>query len=255
MKPKTIKIDDDVREVLRTIACSGCFAAITRQLDRPLYEKVDKVLKALGGKWSKGKGHKFPSDAANIIAQVVDARDVVDVKKTHGQFFTPPELAADIVRGIKGLGKGVRVLEPSAGEGALAIAVAATGATVTCVEMDPRLAGILESYGYRVIEDDFLSQPWPVVENEFYDVVLMNPPFAGDQDIEHVRHALQFLKPRGRLVAIMSPGFTMGGRKARSEFRDLVMKLGGWDELPEGSFKESGTSVRTVLVTLTKPAD
>jgi hypothetical protein len=39
-----------------------------------------------------------------------------------------------------------------------------------------------------------------------YDRVFMNPPFAEHADIRRVTHALDFLKPDGLLVAVMSAG-------------------------------------------------
>jgi hypothetical protein len=60
---------------------------------------------------------------------------------------------------------------------------------------------------------------------------------------------LRFLKPDGRLVAIMSAGVSFRQDKRTTAFRKLVEERGGMIEpLPEDSFKESGTSVNTVLV-------
>ena len=39
-----------------------------------------------------------------------------------------------------------------------------------------------------------------------FDRVVMNPPFCRGRDLDHVRHALRFVAPGGRLVAIMSAG-------------------------------------------------
>ena len=58
----------------------------------------------------------------------------------------------------------------------------------------------LEAKGYNLAgESNFLDH-----EGE-YDRIVMNPPFEAGQDIDHVRHAFQFLKDGGRLVSIMSP--------------------------------------------------
>jgi hypothetical protein len=82
----------------------------------------------------------------------------------------------------------------------------------------------------------------------------MNPPFAGQADIEHVTHALNFLKPGGKLVAIMSAGVTFRQDRKAADFRALIWGMGGTiEELPEDAFKQSGTSVRTVLVEVCPP--
>ena len=63
--------------------------------------------------------------------------------------------------------------------------------------------------------------------------------------------AIDFLRPGGALVAIMSGNVPDArGRKA-SDFRYLVAKHGGhFEALPPSTFKESGTNVKTVLLTL-----
>jgi type I restriction-modification system DNA methylase subunit len=79
----------------------------------------------------------------------------------------------------------------------------------------------------------------------------MNPPFADQQDIRHVEHALRFLKPGGRLVAIMSAGVSFRQDRQATTFRELVEGCDGTIEpLPEGAFEASGTGVRAVLVTI-----
>jgi hypothetical protein len=50
----------------------------------------------------------------------------------------------------------------------------------------------------------------------------MNPPFEKGQDIEHVRHAYDQLKPGGRVVAIMSEGPFFRSDKKATEFRDWL---------------------------------
>jgi hypothetical protein len=82
----------------------------------------------------------------------------------------------------------------------------------------------------------------------------MNPPFSKRADIKHVMHAFKFLKPGGRLVAIMSAGVSFRDDKLGTAFRSIVIGNGGTIEPnPEGSFKASGTSVSTVMVTMNAP--
>jgi hypothetical protein len=80
---------------------------------------------------------------------------------------------------------------------------------------------------------------------------LANPPFAKQADIVHVKHALKFLEPAGLLVSVMAGNVEFRDNKLTQDFRDLVEHRGGVIEaLPDGSFKSSGTQVRTVLVTI-----
>lgn len=79
-------------------------------------------------------------------------------------------------------------------------------AIVDCVEVQPGLAEALRGEGIfrRVLACDFLAlKPDP---ESLYDHVVMNPPFDRERDIDHIMHALDFLKPDGFLIAVMSAG-------------------------------------------------
>ncbi|WP_344897990.1 methyltransferase, partial [Nonomuraea antimicrobica] len=89
-----------------------------------------------------------------------------------------------------------------------------------------------------------------------FDRVLMNPPFSKGQDIQHVTHALRFLKPGGQLVAVMSTGVTSRQDKTTLAFCDLVWKRGGHiTPLPDNAFAISGADVRTVLAVIPAPEE
>lgn len=180
-------------------------------------------------------------------------------------FPTPPELARVMLDKAGGCMAGLRVLEPSAGTGRIIEAVAqnATGfdcVRVVAVEVSAALVSGLETMrrkwlyandsNFEIVAGDFLAQNGNLGK---FDRVIMNPPFADSQDIAHVRHAYEFLKPGGRLVAIMGEGaFFRSDRKA-AEFREWLEAVGGEAEkLPAGSFEASGTGVNTRLVVIEK---
>ncbi|MDH5183376.1 MAG: methyltransferase, partial [Gammaproteobacteria bacterium] len=149
------------------------------------------------------------------------------------------------------------VLEPSAGHGAIADALAAImqDGHIDCVESNYTLRDILQAKGYNVIEHNFMELAADPLENEhfYYDRVVMNPPFENLQDVDHIRHAFDLLKDGGRLVSIMSPSpFTRSDKKCEA-FRQWFDNLGGERvELPEGSFKPSGTNINTIMVIIDK---
>ena len=125
------------------------------------------------------------------------------------------------------------------------------GHVVDVIELQPELVQELELYNFNnVLCADFLKvQPSPV-----YDRIVMNPPFDRGRDIDHVRHAWDFLKPGGVLVAIMSAGTEFRGDKKAVAFRKLVDRVRGQrQDLPAGSFAESGTFVNALYVKLRKP--
>jgi len=148
---------------------------------------------------------------------------------------------------------GHTVLEPSAGTGSLAKACMAAGAKeVICVELDSFNAGELLKAGFDAYCTDFLQ----FVPGETYKRIVMNPPFTRNQDVVHVSKALALLAPHeGQLTAIMM------ANTDRGPFRRMVEDLdesGWWHEsmdLPEGSFKEAGTGVHTMLFRVRSPAE
>ena len=194
-----------------------------------------------GGKWNKStKSHVFSSDPRGKLGLMVETGVAVNEKNLFQAFFTPEQLARDVVNKVGVDGK--RVLEPSAGEGAFVKACIAAGAkSVDCIELNPEFAKKLEGLKCSVSVGDFLEKS----VGEKYERIVMNPPFTKNQDILHVEHALKFLAPGGVLVAIM------GGNTSRPKFQKLISD---WDatvqEIEAGTFKESGTNVSTVLVTI-----
>lgn len=259
MKTYQTKIDADVRAVLeRSVITATSLVLPAEQLARPLYEKVNKVLVAAGGKWNRGKkAHLFPNDPRAILGLALETGGIVDTKKNLGQFFTNRQLAEYVVNRLN-IRHGMRVLEPSAGDGALAIVAfedlcngACVDGRVTCVEIDPVYVAKLEAKGcFTVVAGDFLT--FKPSQLGHFDRVVMNPPFNGHQDIQHVIHAFDFLDDGGQLAAIMSSGAITLDTRRGEDFRDLVDEHGSWEPLPEGSFVDAGTKVNTILVTLAR---
>ncbi len=242
-------INQDVLEILRQCQCDGDALTITcGQIDRPLYLALDKVLQALGGKWNrKRRAHIFPGDAAEIIGDAVATGAYTDAKREFQLYETPEWLADDLVMRA-GIGRGVLVLEPSAGPGRIARAARKAGGSVVCVELQESLANALCLDDFAVVCSDFLQ-----IAVREVDAVVMNPPFTRSQDIQHVLRAWEWLRPGGRLVAIMAIGFTFRTDRRAREFREWLQSVGGdYEPLPTDAFKESGTGVSTVLLEVQK---
>lgn len=249
-----MKIESDVLTVLSVAQAEGNNVVLTGQLDRQLYERTNKVLEAAGGKWNrKAKAHIFDGEAAARLDQIILSGSV-DVPKDEFNFFpTPPQVVARLLE-LADVRYGMRVLEPSAGQGAIASACASLGARVDCFELMEANHRILNGDDRleAVVLGDFLAQSVDPV----YDRVVMNPPFLKQSDIKHVTHALSFLRPGGLLVAVMSAGVTFRNDSRTAAFRDLVTQRGGRiEKLPENSFKSSGTGVNTVIAVIPAPKD
>jgi predicted RNA methylase len=214
-----------------------------------MYIKVNDVLEAAGGKWNKkAKRHIFDGEAAERIDEIILTGEVEKPKDEFNYFPTPTEIVQQLIE-MAEIESGMHVLEPSAGRGAIAYPCAEMGATVDCYElMTDNYKSLCENIKLRHVRPmDFLAQ----TPEAIYDRVAMNPPFMKQLDIKHVNHAHKFLKDGGRLVAIMSAGVKFRSNKLTTEFREFVEQKGGSiNDLPEGSFKESGTMVNTVIVTI-----
>lgn len=249
--PRSSAVPDDALEVIARADTDGNALRLTERVDRATYVRIAEVLAAIGGKWNrKAQAILFPSDAAPLVASLLGSGRVTR-PADEGWFPTPAPVVGAMLA-LADLGPGMEVLEPSAGEGAIAGAVAARGCPVDCVELNAQRAGSLLGIARTVAAADFLTVPQRAV----YDRVLMNPPFAGKADIEHVRHAYGFLRPGGLLVAVMSAGVAFREDRVTAEFREMVTSSGGSiTPLPDDSFKVSGTEVRTVLVTLPAAAE
>ena len=122
---------------------------------------------------------------------------------------------------------------------------------IQCVELNEQRAEILRRKGYYVTQGDFI-QFNPVMQK--FDRVYMNPPFESSQDIDHVRHAFDLLKPGGRLVSVMSEGSFFRPDNKSTDFRNWLDIVGYSARLPKDAFKSSGTTISTRLVFADKPA-
>lgn len=257
MSKGIIRMSDTVAEILRSAEVRGNEVHLTcGQLDRTTYSQVDKALRALGGKWNtRKKAHIFDRDPRAMLGQAVEDGSVTDQKKALSQFFTPPDLAQRMVDEAHLRPGGSCILEPSFGEGRILRALAQTGPlnryTITGYEIDAqRVADARKEFGTTANLSlkccDFLQ----VNPARRFDHVLMNPPFDGGADIEHMIHALRFLRPSGYLVGICA-----AGPRQRAFFDQWVpdSPASWWEDLPAGTFKAEGTNVNAALLCLRVP--
>lgn len=139
--------------------------------------------------------------------------------------------------------RGKRVLEPSCGCGRFLNAMRDAGAEVIGCEVDPVRAAMCEAKGHRVIRANFLE----TVPTASFDRVVMNPPFSGKGYFKHVKHAFLFLKQGGVLTSILPCTARYDHGLLEKEFPN-----GRWEDLPVGSFSESGTNINTCIFTVRK---
>ena len=177
--------------------------------------------------------------------------------KNLGFFETPKQVVEKLMERAslwKNDEKPFRILEPSAGLGRIAFALADNGETdITAVEFDASRAHALKASGKlaKVLNEDFLDMK--PADLGAFDRILMNPPFGHQSEIDHVLHAWNFLAPGGVLVSVMPSSAEFSETKKALYFQNLVTESGGsFIDLPAGSFQESGTMINTAIVIMNK---
>jgi hypothetical protein len=234
--------------VLKKSRCEGSQLHLPGQLPRDLYVKTAKVIELLGGKWNRSLcAHVFEGACAERVDEAVIAGEVTDFKKLYQFYETPPELARRMVA-MAGVHEGRRVLEPSAGRGAILKALPQNVGRVA-VELNGAMVDLL-ALAQWVHYGDFLQCNG---ELDTFDRIIANPPFRNGQDVDHVRHMFDLLKSGGILVTVMSPAWQYRADAKYAGFRSWLEQLDhDVEDLPEGTFKTSGTNVRALLVTIRK---
>jgi type I restriction-modification system DNA methylase subunit len=155
------------------------------------------------------------------------------------QYYPTPAAIVERVMADVYVRQGEKVLEPSCGCGRFLDALRTAGAHAVGIEVDPERAAQARAKGHKVLLANFLE----TLPTGDYDLVVMNPPFYGKHYAKHVNHAIKFLKPGGKLTAILP---------ATARY-DHGLLDGRWQDLPVGSFSESGTNINTTVLTMWAP--
>mgnify|MGYP006328036353 CR=1 FL=1 len=216
------------------------------QLDRKQYTSINEVLETIGLKWNrKEKAHIFDGEMLEeAIQDIIESGECETLKETikKFQFFPTPREVAEYLVELAELKETDTVLEPSAWEWHIAECIKMP--LLTTVELDFSKCEILVKKWFTPINCDFLQFKW-----EWWDKIIMNPPFSKSQDVKHILHAYNMLEKWWILVSVASASITTRSGSLYDELRSLNPEI---IQLPEWSFKESGTMVNTVIIKLTK---
>ena len=243
----------EVKEVLQKCTVEGMVVKLPdSQLDRKLYEQVAKALQGIGGKWKGGKvmGFIFPTDPTENLDRIAGG-EKINLKKDF-QFFATPSKIADKLVELAGIKLSHSILEPSAGSGAIVSAIKRIqpNVPVNCYELfDVNRMALEEIENAVILGEDFLSAP----ENVKFDRIIANPPFSKNQDIDHLYKMYELLNNKGRVVCITSTHWKHSSNKKETEFRAWLQNKHAYiTELEPGAFKESGTTIPTVIIVIDK---
>ena len=160
--------------------------------------------------------------------------------------FTPKETASQMIE-FANIDNNSRVLEPSAGIGNIADQIKAITEYVDIIEWNSSFAELLRLKNHNVIGNDLLEYQ----KYNYYDAIIMNPPFTNNQDIKHLQHAYKLLKTGGKLISLTSEHWTFANDKESQNFREwLEEKTYDTISLECGTFEM--TNVKTRIIILNK---
>lgn len=245
----------NTQDVLKGCTVEGNIVKLpNEQLDRNTYTDVAKQLNLIGGTWKGGKiaGFVFQEDPTQLLAQI-SGGEKRNLKKEF-QFFGTPAALADRLVELANPSEKDAILEPSAGQGAIIHAInrylSIEPDEIFCYELMPLNVTFLGKIGnVSMLGEDFLKHD----SNNKFDVIIANPPFTKNQDIDHIRHMFACLKESGTLVTVCSPHYRRTSGKKETEFKNWLQQLGAEIiDVPAGTFKESGTSIATVIIKIHK---
>lgn len=223
------------------------------QLNKKSYATVKQWVEEAGGKWTGGKvqGFTFDFDATRV-ASILTRGERCNLAQEFQFFETPPGVADWLVSLVGEIHAGMRVLEPSAGRGAIVKAIhrVCQEVTVDCYELMPENREFLETIqNARVMGENFEEEH----ATYQYDIIVANPPFSKNQDIRHLRRMYAWLKPGGTVAAITSTHWVLGQEKVCTDFKEWLKRVDAHTyEIGEGQFASSGTKVNTMAIVITK---
>jgi tRNA G10 N-methylase Trm11 len=146
------------------------------------------------------------------------------------QFSTPPSIAY-LANWAANVGADDIMLEPSAGNGGIAVFAKKDGAAVYVNELDKRRLEIIKNLPF----DGFYNEDAEQINNIIGDkitptLIVMNPPFSSSPErnmqgtkigAKHIEEALKILAPNGRLAAVVGQGMEDGAPAFRNWWREI----------------------------------
>ena len=222
------------------------------QFNKKSYADVKKRIEEAGGEWVGGntQAFKFPFDATRVFEQLQTAGRC-NLSQEFQFFETPTELADMLVSMAGDVQDTDTVLEPSAGRGALIKAIhrSCPSVIVDCYELMPENREQLNAMPkIRLKGEDFIKEC-----NDIYSLIIANPPFSNNQDIDHTMKMYEQLRPDGRMSVICSSHWKLGSEKKCIEFREWLKRVDAKvTDVKEGAFKESGTTISTTIISIVK---
>ena len=234
---------------------------LTKELSRDEYLNIKKFLADFEIVWNSAK-QCFIGDKkiiSSLKESLTKGKNLISRKKDL-HFYPTPKVILDFIRDEL-LGfydyqlENFSLLEPSAGEGAIADYFRKNfkEENITLVELFDANVEKLQSKGYKnIIQGNFLELE---IDKKF-DFIIMNPPFKRTEYIDHILKAYELLDENGELIAIMPSRIFKTPfnqlRKKEKELYELVTKYQSYPVY--GLFENAleGTNIEVAVVKIDK---
>nr|AAA21850.1 ORF1; product contains two amino acid motifs which commonly occur in modification methylases but it does not play any detectible role in the ORF2-encoded restriction in vivo; GTG start codon [Proteus vulgaris] len=201
-------------------------------------KELDSIFRILGAVELKPEVYEFefwPMEAFKAIAISGTLPD----QKTHQFYPTTGELQKAAMDECDPQ-EGDSLLEPSIGFGTL-LRNLPEGIKVTGVETNS-VAAACSRLRWDTYQQNFLNAT--VKQLGLFERVLMNPPYSQNRWKLHVKHAQQFVKSEGRIVAILPGSATQDNVKALIERECSVNQVGSY----ENAFDKTNINVKLFVI-------
>lgn len=187
-------------------------------------------------------------------------------QRMHQFFSTPPQIAIAMAVAAHPAPHD-HILEPSAGLGILAAAIASIqpAAPLHINEIEPVRHAVLRKLfpSSNHTAQDAAELPRTSLRN--YDVIIMNPPFSirattgkrrANEDIHHLHSASRVLRPKGRIVALTSSTATPSSpawQRIMHDVPDITVIYS--KTLAATVFHKRGLSIETRITVIERNSD
>ncbi len=232
-----------------------------KPLNRKLYVSVSTALETISCKWDR-KNKKITSNLSydallTALKSIIENKDE-NLRKKY-QFFETPSSVADMMIELAELKPYHRSLEPSAGRGAIIKAALNKIPSIRfdAIELWDVNANILQSTLGGKLKTigclDFLE--WEPT-NTLYDRIIANPPFANNQDIDHIKKMYSLLSLGGRLVSVSSTHWTFAKEKKCEAFREWLIDVdANIYDIEANSFEHTKIATKLIVIDKVKYTD
>lgn len=246
------KLSQAATEQLQNCTIDGNILYLPKDkfLSRNIFLEIRNKLNSVGAKYKSGTGFQFPEDPTKILAAILEGNDqdlIVDV-----DLLSTPDAEAAMLVLLAGIKQEHSICEPSAGSGAIirAIQKVLPNKSVHWYEKKESLARIVDEmpytifHGFNFLEDD----------PDSFDRIIACPPLTKHQDMKHVLRMFYKLRPKGRVVSIMSTEWTTSDYSACINFRAWLKEMKATIVVnPPSFFMAGATPLPTCTVIINKP--